>query len=147
MKKYIIVFLLGGFFGIGGYWAVRDGPLAGKIQNQTVYIKAVDALDAQALKRSADTVKTQMEQAGQAFMSKPSSGPVIADDLLNNLIKAKIAADPLASQATIKVKAEQGTVNLEGTASSYEQVARAMQLALGCDATSSVISKIEVKTQ
>jgi osmotically-inducible protein OsmY len=146
MRKYIIVFLLGVFLGTGGYWIVRDGPLASKIQNQAVYTKAVDALDARALQRSADTVKTQMEQGGQAFMSKPASGPVIADNLLDDLVKAKIAADPLASKAAIKVDAEQGEVTLKGTASSYEQVARTMRLALDCDATSSVISKIEVKT-
>jgi len=77
--------------------------------------------------------------------TKPSSGPLIADDLLSNLVKAKIAADPMTSKAEIDVEAEQGEVNLKGTASSYEQVARAMQLALDCDATISVISKIKVQ--
>ena len=145
MKKYIIVFLLGLFLGTSGYWKVRDGPLAGKIQKQGVYIKTVDALEAKALAKVAGEVKTQMEQSGQAMMSKPSSGPAITDDLLNNLVKAKIAADSLASKAEIEVETEQGEVNLTGTASSYEEVARAMQLALDCDATSSVISKIKVK--
>ena len=145
MKKYIIVFLLGLFLGTSGYWTVRDGPLAGKIQKQGVYIKTVDALEAKALAKVAGEVKTQMEQSGQAMMSKPSSGPAITDDLLNNLVKAKIAADSLASKAEIEVETEQGEVNLTGTASSYEEVARAMQLALDCDATSSVISKIKVK--
>ena len=145
MKKYIIVFLLGLFLGTSGYWTVRDGPLAGKIQKQGVYIKTVDALEAKALAKVAGEVKTQMEQSGQAMMSKPSSGPAITDDLLSNLVKAKIAADPLTSKAEIDVAADQGEVNLKGTASSYEQVARAMALALECDATSSVISKIKVK--
>jgi|SRR3974377_133303 osmotically-inducible protein OsmY len=145
MKKYIIVFLLGLFLGTSGYWTVRDGPLASKIQKQGVYIKTVDALEAKALAKVAGEVKTQMEQSGQAMMSKPSSGPAITDDLLNNLVKAKIAADSLASKAEIEVETEQGEVNLTGTASSYEEVARAMQLALDCDATSSVISKIKVK--
>jgi osmotically-inducible protein OsmY len=145
MRRYIIVFLLGFFLGTSGYWTVRDGPLASKIQNQAIYTKTVDALEAKALAKAADQVKTQMEQGGQAMMSKPSSGPVIADDLLNNLVKAQIAADPVASKAEIDVAAEQGEVTLKGTASSYDQVARAMQLALECDATSSVISKIKVK--
>jgi osmotically-inducible protein OsmY len=146
MKKYIITFLLGLFLGASGYWTVRDGPLASKIQKQAVYTKTVDALETEALKRTADEVKTQMEQGGQAMMTKPSSGPVIADDLLNNLVKAKIAADPIASKAEIDVDTEQGEVTLKGTASSYEQVARAMQLALDCNATSMVTSKIKVKT-
>lgn len=145
MKKYIIVFLLGLFLGTSGYWTVRDGPLAGKIQKQAIYTKTVDALEAKALQRVADEVKTQMDQGGQAMMTKPSSGPVIADDLLGNLVKAKIAADAIASKAQIDVGADQGEVTLKGTASSYDQVARAMQLALDCDATSSVISKIKVK--
>lgn len=145
MKKYIIVFLLGLLLGTSGYWVVRDGPLASKIQQQAIYTKTVDALAAEALQRSADEVKTQMAQGGQALMTKPTSGPVIADDLLNDLVKAKIAADPIASKATIKVEADQGEVKLSGTASSYEQVARAMQLALDCDATTTVSSKIEVK--
>jgi len=145
MKKYIIVFLLGLFLGTSGYWTVRDRPLAGKIQKQAIYTKTVDAFEAKALAKAAAEVKTQMEQGGQAMKTKPSSGPVIADDLLSNLVKAKIAADPLTSKAEIDVAADQGEVNLKGTASSYEQVARAMQLALECDATSSVISKIQVK--
>jgi len=145
MKKYIIVFLLGLFLGTSGYWTLRDGPLASKIQNQAIYTKTVDALEAKALAKAADEVKTQMEQGGQAMKTKPSSGPVIADDLLSNLVKAKIAADSVASKAEIDVAADQGEVTLKGTASSYEQVARAMQLALDCDATSSVISKITVK--
>lgn len=146
MKKYIIVFLLGLFLGTSGYWTVRDGPLASKIQKQAIYTKTVDALEAQALQRAAEQVKTQMDQSGQALMTKPSSGPVIANDLLNNLVKAKIAADPVASKAQIDVEANQGEVTLNGTATSYEQVARAMQLALDCNATSTVTSKIKVKT-
>jgi osmotically-inducible protein OsmY len=145
MKKYIIVFLLGLLLGTSGYWTVRDGPLAGKIQKQGVYVKTVDALEAKALAKAADEVKTQMQQGGQAMKTKPSSGPLIANDLLSNLVKAKIAADPITGKAEIEVEAEQGEVNLKGTASSYEQVARAMQLALECDATTSVISKIQVK--
>jgi osmotically-inducible protein OsmY len=145
MKKYIIVFLLGLLLGTSGYWTVRDGPLAGKIQKQGVYVKTVDALEAKALAKAADEAKTQMQQGGQAMKTKPSSGPLIANDLLSNLVKAKIAADPLTGKAEIEVEAEQGEVNLKGTATSYEQVARAMQLALECDATTSVISKIQVK--
>src|SRR5690348_16896353 len=108
MKKYIIIFLLGLFLGASGYWTVRDGPLASKIQKQAIYTKTVDALETEALKRTADEVKTQMDQGGQAMMTKPSSGPVIADDLLNNLVKAKIAADPIASKAEIGVDTQQG---------------------------------------
>jgi len=145
MKKYIIVFLLGLFLGTSGYWTVRDGPLASKIQKQGVYIKTVDALEAKALAKAADEVKTQMSQSGQALMTKSGASQPIANDLLNNLVKAKIAADPTTSKAEIDVESEQGEVTLTGTASSYEQVARAMQLALACDATSTVISKIKVK--
>jgi osmotically-inducible protein OsmY len=145
MKKYLVVFLLGLLLGTSGYWTVRDGPLASKIQKQGVYIKTVDALEAKALAKAAAEVKTQMDQGGQAMKTKPSSGPLIADDLLTNLVKAKIAADPTTAKAEIDVEAEQGEVHLSGTASSYEQIARAMQLALDCDATISVISKVKVK--
>jgi osmotically-inducible protein OsmY len=146
MKKYLITFLLGIIVGTGGYWAFRDGPLAKKMAEQPTIAKALGAVQGKLEERSANEVKEEMVKNGQVVMTKPNSKP-IADDLLKDLVKAQLAADPLTSQANIKTSVLQGKVELTGTATSYEQVSRALRLVLESDAVNTVVSKIEVKAQ
>ena len=63
----------------------------------------------------------------------------------NDLVKAKIAADPFLKETQIRPSTERGQVQLTGKAQSYEQGAWAIDLALECDAATRVISKIEVE--
>jgi osmotically-inducible protein OsmY len=144
MKKYIYTFLLGMIVGSSGYWAFRDGPLAKKLAEQPTIAKAVGAVQEKLDERSANEVKEEMQKNGQVVMTKPNSKP-IADDLLKDLVKAQLAADPVTSKAEIKTSVTQGKVELTGTASSYEQVTRALRLAMESDAVNTVVSKIEVK--
>jgi osmotically-inducible protein OsmY len=145
MKKLLITFLLGLIAGSSGYWAFRDGPLASKLREQPAVARAVGAIEEKVLERSAAEMKAQMERDGQISMSKPRVPAPIADDLLNDLIKAKLAADPLTTKAGIRAKTEEARVELSGKASSYEQVARAVRLVMECEAVSAVVAKIEVK--
>ena len=144
MKKYLITFFLGLLVGSGGYWAFRDGPLATKLREQPTVAKAVGAMEQRLLERSANEVKEEMQKNGSVVMTKPNAKP-IADDLLKDLVKAQLAADPLTSKANIKTSVEMGKVELTGTASSYEQVTRALRLVMESDAVNTVVSKIEVK--
>lgn len=144
MKKYVITFLVGLLVGSSGYWAFRDGPLAKSLKEQPAVAKAVGAMEQRLLERSANEVKEEMQKNGQVVMTKPNSKP-IADDLLKDLVKAQLAADPVTSKAEIKASVTQGKVELTGTASSYEQVTRALRLVMESDAVNTVVSKIEVK--
>jgi osmotically-inducible protein OsmY len=145
MKKIIITFIIGFIVGSSGYWALRDGPLATKLQQQPTFAKAVDMVQDKVLERAANEVKDEMKRDGKVVMTKPTIQTVhIEDDLLNDLVKAKLAADPSLAKSSIKSSSKEGQVELRGNALSYEQVTRAMRLAFECDAASKVTSTIEV---
>jgi osmotically-inducible protein OsmY len=143
MKKYLIIFIIGVVVGSGGYWTLRDGPLATKVRESSVVQKIGEQLD----ERAAAKMKEEMDKQGKIVLNKPpgSTIPILADGLLRDLVKAKIAADPELSGTDIKTEVKSGDVTLSGTATSYDQVATATRLALACDATRSVISSIAVK--
>jgi osmotically-inducible protein OsmY len=145
MKKYVIVFIIGVAVGTGGYWTFRDGPLATKVRESALVQKVSEKVDEHVTSR----LKEEMEKNGKILMSKPagSSIPMLDDSRLGDLVKAKIAAEPMLSDASIKQVAKDGEVTLQGSAASYEQIARAMRLALECDATRTVVSTIQVKSK
>jgi osmotically-inducible protein OsmY len=143
MKKYTIVFVIGIVVGTAGYWVFRDGPLATKLRESKLVQKVSSEVD----ERATNRLKEEMEKQGKIVMNKRagSSIPTVEDSLLSDLVKAKIAAEPMLSNASIKEEVKDGEVSLNGSAASYEQVARALRLALECDATRTVVSTIQVK--
>ena len=145
MKKHVIVFLVGLVIGTAGYWTFRDGPLATKVRENALVQKVGEHLD----ERVTSRLKEEMEKQGKITMSKPAglSIPQLENGRLSDLVKAKIAAEPMLSDTSIKVDVKDGEVSLQGTAASYEQVARAMRLGLDCDATRTVVSTIQVKVK
>jgi osmotically-inducible protein OsmY len=145
MKKYLIVFVLGIVFGTTGYWIFRDGPLATKLRENVLVQKVSEHVDERATSR----LKEEMEKEGKIVMNKRagSSIPKLDDGRLSDLVKAKIAAEPMLADASIREDVKDGEVSLQGSAASYEQVARAMRLALECDATKTVVSTIQVKSK
>jgi osmotically-inducible protein OsmY len=143
MKKHVIVFIIGIVVGTAGYWVFRDGPLATKLRESALVQKVSEQVD----ERATNRLKEEMEKQGKIVMSKRpgSSIPNLDDGLLSDLVKAKIAAEPMLSGASIKEDVKDGEVSLKGSAASYEQVARALRLAMECEATRSVVSTIQVK--
>ena len=141
MKKYLIVFILGVAVGSGTYWIFRQGQVVTELRDSKLGQKVEE--------RAADRLKAEMEKDGKIVMSKPERAtiPTLDDGLLSDLIKAKIAAEPMLADAKLKFDAKSGEVTLSGTATSYEQVGRAMRLAFECDATKTVVSTIEVKAK
>src|SRR5262245_44975752 len=145
MKKNLIIFLVGLLFGSAGYWTFRDGPLANKIRESKLVEKISDAFDERATTR----LKEEMEKSGKITVNAPAESKVAAveDGKLSDLVKAMINADPAVSEAGIKTEVENGQVSLRGTATSWEQIARAIKLSLDCPGTRRVISTIEVKAK
>jgi osmotically-inducible protein OsmY len=94
-------------------------------------------------------MKEEMEKDGKIVVSKPAGSTIapLDDGKLGDLVKAKMAAEPMLAETNIKQQVKSGEVSLQGTASSYDQVARAIRLALECGATKTVVSTIEVKTK
>ena len=145
MKKNFIIFLLGLVIGSGSYWTFRDGPLATKVRENRFVQKVSEAFD----ERATSKLKDEMEKQGKIVVNKPASSTIadLDDGKLNDLVKAKLAAEPSLADASIKPDAKSGEVTLRGTASSYDQVARAIRVSLECGATKSVVSTIEVKAK
>ena len=145
MKKNLTIFVVGLLMGTAGYWTFRDGPLATKVRENALVQKVSEKVD----ERVTNRLKEDMEKQGKVVMNKPAglSIPKIDDGRLSDLVKAKIAAEPMLSDASIKSDAKDGEVSLQGTAGSYEQIGRAMRLALDCDATKAVVSTIQIKAK
>jgi hypothetical protein len=145
MKKNLYIFIIGLVIGLSGYWIFRDGPMATKIKENALVEKVGQKLQ----DRAVDKIKEEMDKNKRVVINKPagSSIPVVADFLMTDLVRAKIAAEPLLAGAEIKPEAKGGDVELRGTAGSYEQISRAMRLAFECDAARSVVSTIEVKAK
>jgi len=145
MKKHLITLIIGIILGTAGYWIFRDGPLATKLRESALVQKVGQEVD----ERATNRLKEEMEKDGKIVMNKRAEKaiPKLDDQLLSGLVKAKIAAEPMLSDASIKEDVKDGEVSLDGSAASYEQVARAMRLALECDATKTVVSTIKVKSK
>lgn len=145
MKKNLIVFAIGLLVGSSCYWIFRDGPLATRIRESKLVQKVSDVFDDRATSR----LKEEMDKEGKITVNKPAGANIaaVSDGLLNDLVKAKVAAEPMLSDASIRTEVSSGEVRLRGSASSYEQVARAIRLAFECAATKTVISTIEVKAK
>lgn len=145
MKKNLTIFIVGLLMGTAGYWTFRDGPLATKVRENAIVQKVGEVVD----ERVTNRLKEEMEKQGKISMSKPAglAIPKIDDGRLSDLVKAKIAAEPMLADVSIKADAKDGEVSLQGTAASYDQIARAMRLALDCDATRTVVSTVQIKTK
>jgi hypothetical protein len=143
MKKYLITFIIGVVVGSGSYWTLRDGPLATHVRESSMVQMVGDKLD----ERVTNRLKEEMANQGKIVMNKPAEARVqpLEDGRLSDLVKAKIGAEPDVSDADIKVDVKSGEVSLRGTATSYDQIARAMRLALECNATKTVVSTIQIK--
>lgn len=142
MKKNVIIFLVGMVIGSGSYWTLRDGPLAKKVRDSALVQGMGEAID----KRATERMKEEMTKNGKIVVKRPGDSAVapIDDGLLSDLVKAKIAAEPKLAETKIKEEVKSGEVTLQGTAASYEEVARAIHLALDCKGTKTVVSTIEV---
>ena len=89
---------------------MREGPLASKVQASSL----VQKVEEKVQERAANQVKEEMEKHGKIVMNKAADSQVIvvADSRLQDLIKAKLAADPSLENTDIKQDVQQGDVAL-----------------------------------
>src|SRR5215472_12748574 len=106
MKKYFYVFIAGIAVGTGSYWTVRDGPLATKVRENALVQKVGGLVDDHVTSR----LKDDMDKQGKIVMDKPagSSIPKLDDGRLGDLVKAKIAAEPMLADASIREDVKDG---------------------------------------
>jgi hypothetical protein len=103
-----------------------------------------------SLNISTDNIKDEMSRLGHVFRDKAhAAGKTIADDTADGritaAIKGKLLADADLSVIKISVTTTDGRVTLSGTASSPENIRKAIQLAWDTDGVTEVVSTLQVK--
>jgi gas vesicle protein len=91
------------------------------------------------LARTGQVVRRKAREAGQVIADKT------ADARITAAVKGKLLADRDLSAVSISVSTTEGVVTLSGTASSPENISKAMLLAMETDGVREVISTIQVK--
>jgi hyperosmotically inducible protein len=99
---------------------------------------------------TSDNIKDELARTGKVIRRKSeAAGHAIADATadarITGAIKAKIVADPNLSALSISVSTTDGCVTLAGTASSVDNIRRAMTIAYDTDGVTQVISTLSVK--
>jgi hypothetical protein len=100
-------------------------------------------------KLNADDIKSEFESSGQVVRSRTAgagepTGPM--DSMLITQVTDRLKGDTDTSALNITVSANQGTVSLEGSAASLQQIGKAVALALDTDGVTQAISKIKLET-
>jgi hyperosmotically inducible periplasmic protein len=155
MKNFIVGLFLGIVLLIAVIWFYGDKnshaeKAKDEIKNAAVNTKdfVKDKLDDSNL--SADDIKDELARTGKvvrqkAHEAKEAVADATADARITAAIKTKLLRDPDLSAISISVTTTDGRVELSGTASSPENIRKAMQLALETDGVHEVVSTLQVK--
>ena len=98
-----------------------------------------------------DDIKNEMSKTGEVIREKAhQAGAAISDATsdarITAAIKGKYVRDPDLSAVKISVSTSNGIVTLSGTASSPENIRKAIQLAMDTDGVHKVVSTLQVKS-
>ncbi len=153
MKKTVISFLIGAVVGGAGYWYI-DSHRAQALQAKDKIVDTAEAA-ANSIKEKvgdikADVIRQELAKSGVYVAEKAKqAGAAVADATadarITASIKAKLVAEPGLSALRIGVDTTGGLVTLSGTVNSYEDIARAVRLAMETDGVHKVVSTLQVK--
>ena len=154
MLKVIYSFTLGVIIGALGFWYFVHGPGQGKLE------RAVDeaAVEAGKLRQtiqqgltnlSASEVQQEISRSGMVVREKArAAGAVIADSAINAkttaTIKGRLVTEFGKAGLDINVDTNDGLVTLSGTATSLDQIARAVKIALETEGVHKVVSTVQL---
>jgi hyperosmotically inducible protein len=99
-----------------------------------------------------DDIKRELEKFGMVVRDKVTkAGEAISDATVDArttaTIKGKLLKEPGLSSLSISVDTTDGLVTLSGTASTHEEVARAVRIALDTEGVRKVVSTLQVKRE
>jgi osmotically-inducible protein OsmY len=157
MKKFVLGLIFGGLivgalayhYGVKPHATTavdaRDGISNGAQQAEDAAKKGMDSLGL-----SVQDVKDDLARTGKVVWEKAqAAGKVVADDTkdarITTTIKGKLIGDSALSVFNISVSTTDGRVTLSGTASSAENIRKAMALASDTDGVREVVSTVQVK--
>lgn len=143
MKTFLLIFLLGAAAGAGGYWFFQQAKTKGQLAEAKDRVMYSAWKAGKSLKEFADEIKQELSQSGQVVREKTAAaGGAISEATASANLKGKFLLEP--GLRGVGVETTNGVVVLTGEASSHEQIARAMQIALETDGVRKVVSKIQV---
>jgi len=156
MKTAIFFLLIGIVVGALGwrYYQRTQHPTAGqrmedladKTRQAASDTKDAVAGKAEDLKLSPENIKQELAQSGRVVRSKARVvGDRIDDARIIAVIKAKYVVDSNLSALAISVECRDGAVKLTGSATSPENIGRAITLALETHGVHNVVSQLVVR--
>ena len=156
MKTALICLLIGAILGAVGlryYQRAQDPSLAQRAENLADQTRAAarDAKEAVAgkaedWKLTPDNIKDELAKTGRVVRSKAGVvGDRIDDARIMTVIKGKYVMDERLSALAITVNCNDGAVTLTGSATSPENIGRAVTLALETSGVHNVVSQLVVK--
>ena len=155
--RLLLVLIVG--IAIGGfavwYCSERSHPNPNQSTGQQIETAAKSARDSiegrlRSLNLRGSDISNELARTGRIIRQQArEAGHLIsdaaADARITAAIKAKLVRDPDLSAWNISVNATDGVVTLSGTASSAENIGKAVFLAMETEGVHQVISTIQVK--
>lgn len=151
MKRVLFTFLLGVAAGALGHWYLQqeEGKRALAEARETVAAGAARTKEAVLL--GVDEIKEELSRTGKVIREKTKTiGQPSTNAAPDNAsataaqVQAKLAADRGLTGQNIHVEASNGVVTLSGDITSYEQIDKAMKLALETDGVQKVVSLLRL---
>ena len=143
--------------GVAGYWYFtecrrhEDVQLAEKEFTQSAE-RLKDAIHGRLKDFSlrSDDIKEELSRTGKVIRQLARDlgatvAEVTADARVTSAIKAKLVADADLSALSISVSTTHGVVTLSGTVATYDEIGKAMLLALETDGVREVISTLQLR--
>lgn len=155
MKRALIIFLLGVVAGAGGFWYYQQNRTSPALEHAKDSVvsgagKVKEAIQDKISDLSAEELKRELERTGMVVREKASqAGAAIADATANarttTAIKTKLFSDLGKAALSINVDTTDGLVTLSGTATTHEEIAKAVKIAMETEGVRKVVSTLQVK--
>jgi hypothetical protein len=157
MRAFIVGFIQGAVVLVVAVWYVHGGGNNGSMDDARDRV-AAGAKNAEAATKNEmdklgltpDNIRDELARSGKVIRRKSEAvghaiSDATADARITAAIKAKLLGDPDLSAVAISVSTTDGCVTLSGSASSPENIRRAMTLAYDTDGVTQVVSTLLVK--
>jgi osmotically-inducible protein OsmY len=154
MKKFLSGLVLGIALSVAGLWYLGDRTRAQRMQEdmQAAADQTKDFVrdKVDSLNLSAEEISNEMAHAGQVVRNKAESlgtsiANTAADTQITAEVKARLLADSELASLSISVSTTDGKVTLSGSASSPDEIARAVKIAISVDGVKQVVSTLQLK--
>jgi len=153
--RYFLLILLGAALGVAVYWYATDGRRDARVQEAEREIARGAVRMGEVIRDTVseirvEDIKEELARTGRVVRQKAQAAAAVikgdeTDGRMAATVQAKLAADPVLAARKIQVAVKEARVTLTGGVESHEEIARAMQLALGADGVREVVSELQLR--